>query len=336
VTVLVDSVLVLAAVVITLGGCHLFTNGIEWLGRRMKISEGAVGSIFAALGTTMPETSIPFIAIFFGTGKDQQEIGLGAILGAPFMLSTLVLPLLAMLVLLYARIGKRLSSFKLNYAEVRTDLWFFLTGYALALLCIFLPIRSLHIGTAALLVGLYLYYMRLKLSASDDETEESSLDPLLFARAVATPSYVMIAVQGAVGLGGLILGAHLFVTAAESVSKELGVAPLVLALFIAPLATELPEMSNSFLWLYRKKDRLAVGNVTGAMVFQGTVPVTFGLLGTEWVLAPSGVLTMQLAILGAAGCIVQILWGGHWRPWLLSGGALLYLGYSLRLYLFGP
>ena len=60
------------------------------------------------------------------------------------------------------------------------------------------------------------------------------------------------------------------------------VSPLILALLIAPLATELPEMSNSFLWLYRKKDRLAVGNVTGAMVFQGTIPVSVGLLGTEW------------------------------------------------------
>jgi cation:H+ antiporter len=336
VTVLFDSLLVLVAVIITLAGCALFTNGIEWMGKRMRISEGAVGSILAALGTTMPETSIPFIAIFFGTGREQQEIGLGAILGAPFMLSTLVLPLLAILLLVYARIGKRLSSFKLNYAETRTDLWFFLTGYTLALACIFLPIRSLHIGAAVLLIGLYLYYMRLKLSASDDEAEATSIAPLLFARKAATPSYVMIALQGAVGLGGLILGAHLFVTAAESVSKALDVSPLVLALFIAPLATELPEMSNSFLWLYRKKDRLAVGNVTGAMVFQGTVPVSFGLLGTEWVLAPSGILTVQLAMLGAAGCMLQILWGGQWRPWLLSGGALLYLGYSLKLYLFGP
>ncbi|MDR4471739.1 MAG: hypothetical protein MRJ92_03475 [Nitrospira sp.] len=53
-----------ASVVITLAGCHLFTNGIEWLGKRLNISEGAVGSVFAAVGTTLPETSIPIIAIF--------------------------------------------------------------------------------------------------------------------------------------------------------------------------------------------------------------------------------------------------------------------------------
>src|SRR5919199_4232080 len=105
----------LASVVVTLGGCALFTNGIEWLGKRLKAPEGAVGSIFAAVGTTLPETSIPIIAIFFGSGQERTEVGLGAILGAPFMLSTLVLPILAALLLIYAKMGKRKSSFMLDY-----------------------------------------------------------------------------------------------------------------------------------------------------------------------------------------------------------------------------
>jgi len=32
----------LASVVVTLGGCALFTNAIEWLGKRLKVPEGAV------------------------------------------------------------------------------------------------------------------------------------------------------------------------------------------------------------------------------------------------------------------------------------------------------
>jgi cation:H+ antiporter len=107
---------------------------------------------------------------------------------------------------------------------------------------------------------------------------------------------------------------------------------LILALLIAPLATELPEMSNSFLWLYQKKDRLAVGNVTGAMVFQGTVPVSVGLLGTEWTLAPSALLTMVLAVIAAGSLLLQAVWSGQWRPWLLTVGAVLYIGYAFYLY----
>ena len=106
----------------------------------------------------------------------------------------------------------------------------------------------------------------------------------------------------------------------------------MLALLIAPLATELPEMSNSFLWLYKRKDTLAVGNVTGAMVFQGTFPVSVGLIGTEWVRAPAALATMALALLAVGLSLGQVWWGGHWRPWLLGASAVLYLGYAVYLY----
>ncbi len=325
-----------ASVVITLGGCHLFTNGIEWLGKRLKISEGAVGSVLAAVGTTLPETSIPIIAIFFGSGQERTEVGLGAILGAPFMLSTLVLPILAMLLMVYARLGKRSANFKLNYKEVKTDLVFFLFAYGLALGCVFVPSRVFHGTVAIALFGLYIYYMRLKFSSDDAEAESNGdIEPLVFSPSSRHPAFTMIAMQGVIGLIGLVAGAHLFVTAAKSLSAELNVSPLLLALLIAPLATELPEMSNSFLWLYKKKDRLAVGNVTGAMVFQGTFPVSVGLLGTGWTLDFSAVTTMVLAVIAMTFSFVQLLWGGQWRPWLLSASALLYLGYSIYLYSHG-
>ncbi len=142
----------------------------------------------------------------------------------------------------------------------------------------------------------------------------------------------LIGLQAVLGLAGLALGAHLFVLAAETIAVALSISPLILALLVAPLATELPEMSNSFLWLYRKKDRLAVGNVTGAIVFQGTIPVSIGLLGTDWTLAPTALITMVLAVAAATFLLAQAAWGALWRPWLLSGSAILYIGYVVYLY----
>jgi cation:H+ antiporter len=298
----------------------------------LNLSEGAVGSVLAAIGTTLPETSIPIVAIFFGATRQEAEVGLGAILGAPFMLSTLVVPLLAGLLLVYAQLGKRGRSFRLNYKDVTVDLSCFALAYTVAMACTFVPSRPLRILVAVGLLGLYGYYVKIKFSDDDTGGEPSDLSPLVFAKNSARPSYALIGLQAVAGLGGLALGAHLFVMAADSTAQLLAISPLILALLIAPLATELPEMSNSFLWLYQKKDRLAVGNVTGAMVFQGTVPVSVGLVGTEWTLAPSALLTMVLAVLAAGSLWLQAVWSGQWRPWLLTIGAILYIGYACYLY----
>ena len=323
--------LFVASVVVTLGACALFTTAIEWLGKRRNLSEGAVGSVLAAIGTTLPETSIPIVAIFFGATREEAEVGLGAILGAPFMLSTLVVPMLALLLLVYARLGKRGRSFRLNYKDITVDLTCFALAYMVALACAFVPSRPVRIMAAVGLLSLYGYYVKLKFS-DDESNEPSELGPLLFSKHAKTPSYAVITLQALAGLGGLALGAHLFVSAADSTAHLLAISPLILALLIAPLATELPEMSNSFLWLYQKKDRLAVGNVTGAMVFQGTVPVSVGLLGTEWTLAPSALITMVLAVVATGSLLLQAAWSGQWRPWLLTIGAVLYIGYAVYLY----
>ena len=89
-----DAVLLLAALALILAGAEFFTNGVEWMGHKLDLAEGAVGSVLAAVGTAMPETMIPFVAIVMGAQAghgDESGIGIGAILGAPFMLATLAM-----------------------------------------------------------------------------------------------------------------------------------------------------------------------------------------------------------------------------------------------------
>ena len=86
---IVELFLSLAAI---LGAAVLFTNAVEILGERLEMGSGSVGSILAAVGTALPETMIPVVAIFGALflGRDPQsagDIGIGAILGAPFLLT---------------------------------------------------------------------------------------------------------------------------------------------------------------------------------------------------------------------------------------------------------
>ena len=72
-------------------GSTLFTNGVEWLGRKLRLSESVTGSVLAAVGTALPETFIPIIAIFTVGGVSGHDIGVSVIIGAPFMLGTLAM-----------------------------------------------------------------------------------------------------------------------------------------------------------------------------------------------------------------------------------------------------
>src|SRR4029078_9813024 len=85
-----------------------------------------------------------------------------------------------------------------------------------------------------------------------------------------------------------------------SVAEHVGLEPLVLSLVLAPLATELPEKANSFFWIRDGKDRLALGNITGAMVFQSTIPIAFGLALTDWDLDHFAVVSGILGLAGGA------------------------------------
>ena len=319
----------LCSVLVILWGCSVFTNAVEWLGKRTSTSEGAVGSIYAALGTTLPETAIPVSAFFLTAGLPKIDVGMGAILGAPFTESTLILPILAILLLVFSRYGRRPPTFKLNALAVRTDLRCFLLAFSLGIACAFLPYRWLHLVGALFLIGLYVYYVRKKLS--DQPSGDLNPIPLIFARKTKLPSYGIILLQGVVGVTTLIMGSQLFVYVAGNLASTLEVSPLLLTLLIAPLATELPELANSVLWLRHRKDTLAISIITGAMVFQGTIPVAIGLVGTDWNLDAQALTPMVLALLAMAVCYFHLKWLGHWRPWLLSGSALLYFGFLFSL-----
>ena len=127
--------------VVILVAAEVFTNALEHLGEKLKISEGVTGSLFAAVGTALPETLVPLLALLAGTQNVQvnEEIGVGAILGAPLMLSTLSMSLLAFAVL--AKRGVH-GEFRPEKTGLLRDLNFFLAAFAFAAQNIFRRIRN--------------------------------------------------------------------------------------------------------------------------------------------------------------------------------------------------
>jgi len=353
--------LLLASFVLLLLGAEVFTNGVEWLGHRLGISESATGSILAAVGTALPETMIPVIAIIHGvvTGESSSanHVGVGAILGAPFMLATIALFLVGASVRYFS--GRRLhgSEFHCNATATRRDLSFFLAGYSLALLAALIPAR-LSVGPiptsyiiAVVLLGLYFVYVRRSLARGDliaDEGLESLYLGAILEKyqerlpGVSSstnhrddPHRWLVYLQTVLALLLIIAGAQLFVAEIQYFAVSvLHVPTAILALLLAPLATELPEKLNSIIWISRDKDTLAIGNITGAMAFQSTIPVSLGILFTSWDLTltwgTAGFLnafSTMLALVsgGILYTRVRSLEDGYLRPKPFFIGGLLYL-----------
>jgi cation:H+ antiporter len=298
-----DVVLLLASFAVILAGALLFTNAIEWAGHRLAMGEGAVGSLLAAVGTAMPETLIPIVAVISG-GEGRDEVAIGAILGAPFLLATLAMALVGFTALLYRRRrrgGRRINA---HAPTLERDLAVFLGFFSLTLLTGLWESDAVHVAAAALCLLGYAGYVRGTLRGGGDIQAEETLAPLIVVRGRReyedAPTGGAIAIQVLVGLGAIVGGAHLFVEELVAVAESIGVDVLVLSLVLAPLATELPEKANSFFWVREEKDTLALGNITGAMVFQSMIPVAFGLLFTDWDFDRFAVLSVVLGLAGGA------------------------------------
>lgn len=329
---IIEMVLSLAAI---LGAAFVFTNAIEILGQRMNLGEGSVGSILAAVGTALPETMIPVVALVGaalageGSGGAAGEIGIGAILGAPFLLATLAMFVVGVSVLGFRRRRENGTDIVIDKRVVGQDVGFFFVCFAIAAGAgiVALP-NYVRVVVAILLVGAYAVYVWRTIKAGGESEEEGPNDLTLWPESTwgQAPTWAVAAqVLGTLVVMGL--GAHFFVQAVESASESIGIPAGLIALVLAPLATELPEKFNSIIWLRVDKDTLAFGNITGAMVFQSTLPVSLGLLFTRWELGFINVFSVILALAGGALLIALLLRKGPLRGPLLLGGGVLYAAF---------
>lgn len=331
-------ILVIALLVILIGA-EIFTNALEHLGQRLKISEGVTGSIFAAVGTALPETMVPIVAILStaSTLEVREEVGVGAILGAPLMLSTLTMFLMAVFA-----IHKRgwQDHFHPERSGLQRDLLWFLFAFGLSTVAIFVPHQVVWVRAmlALSLVLTYFIYLMLTIRASArlvaDGHATKAGEPLFLVRLMGRinvpENLFTVLVQLGMGLALIVFGAHGFVQGVEQLSEWLGISALVLALLIVPVATELPEKVNSILWIRKRKDTLAFGNITGAMVFQGSLLPALGILLTPWEPRREVMAGLVLTIVASA-YLLFMLRRGNLRPAHLFFNGFCYLAYLITV-----
>lgn len=274
--------------------CELFVNGIEWVGLRFNISKNAVGTILAAFGTALPESVVTFIAVVFGANANQKDIGVGAALGGPLVLSTIAYSIVGLGILLYR--NKRAQGLDIDLGDSklgRDQLWF-LGIFAFKIALGFMVFKGKPL-MAFLFLAAYGFYFFTEIKATADNHKEI-LEPLRFCPKTKTPETRWVMGQTLISLALIAVGSQIFVKNLDYLSLSIGIAPHIIALFLSPIATELPEILNAIIWVRQGKERLALANISGAMMIQATVPSALGILFTPWIfdtyLALAGLFTM--------------------------------------------
>jgi len=317
--------------IVILIAAEVFTNALEHLGEKLGISEGVTGSLFAAVGTALPETMVPLLALLAGTQNvaTNEEIGVGSILGAPLMLATLSISLMAISV--WKRRGTQ-GHLRPERTGLTRDLNFFIIAFSFAAVAMYVPhtLSIIRYGLGACMVMIYFIYVMMTLNASKALVEEghaTEAGSAMFLCKIGLPNnMIVIMIQLVLGVALLIAGAKGFINGVEAAAHIIGISALLLSLLIIPIATELPEKVNSILWIRKGKDTLAFGNITGAMVFQGTLLPAIGIMLTPW--APR-----QEVVLGIAMTLIAAIWlrylvaKGGIRVWHLLVNFAMYVTY---------
>jgi len=279
------ALLLVSAVVIYLA-CEFFVNGVEWVGHRFGVSRTAVGTVLAAFGTALPESVVTLVAVVFGKTPDAKDIGVGAALGGPLALSTLAYAVVGAMFLLdrarhQAKIVQEFSTARLAHDQA----WFlgvFVFKVALGLVAF-----AWKPWLGWLFLAAYALYVWRELKGEGIEDPSCAgfeFEPLKLMPRAEHPATIWAVLQTGGALVVIFFASQLFVHQLEAVGPWLGLSPQLVALLLSPIATELPEILNAVIWVRQGKTELALGNISGAMMIQATVPSALGIFFTPWLL----------------------------------------------------
>ncbi|MCO5996835.1 sodium:calcium antiporter [Actinoallomurus rhizosphaericola] len=347
-------VILLACAVAIYLSCEWFVNAVEWLGVRLKVGPLAVGTLLAAFGTALPESVVTFVAVVFGSGTQQKDIGVGAAMGGPLALATVAYGVTGFMLLTRRR---KVQAVARTVAPVgggtttaappdapagdtpRDDLgdirklardqrWFlaiFVVKVALGLVAFaFKPWLGL------LFFAAYAVYFWRELRDGGEHGDGADLEPLLLQRRREVPATWAVIVQTLVTLVIIFFASQLFVHQLDVIGPMIGLPAAVTALLLSPIATELPEIMNAIIWVRQGKTPLALANISGAMMIQATVPSGLGILFTRWRF-DSALLLAGLVTMAAMVYLLTMLWRGRLTARSLTVATVFYVVFGLGL-----
>ncbi|MBI4019075.1 MAG: sodium:calcium antiporter [Candidatus Aenigmarchaeota archaeon] len=246
---------------------NMTIDNAENLSKIVRIGQAAIGFIFIAISTSLPELMIGIISSLKGEGI----LSVGNLFGANIANITIVFGVMSLLGFKMAEKYRK----QIRYAVILTSMVAFIMIVA---------------GTLSLIFGMFclsLFYIFSEgIIGRGLKSIGSGRDHA--AHLLKHASCILVSIIG------VIISAHFVTNSAIALAMKLGVAESLVAATILSMGTTLPELSISASAVRRGDIGLAVGNVVGSLVAN----LTF-ILGTISILGNIALTRTEISIAAA-------------------------------------
>ncbi|MBI4895731.1 MAG: sodium:calcium antiporter [Candidatus Aenigmarchaeota archaeon] len=242
-------------------------------------NEFAMGTIFIAIGTSLPELTISILSVF----EKKSSLSAGLLLGSSIADMTIVFGIVCF------------ACFVLK----KHDIEIIETVALSSMLIIF----ALILGTIDILFGVFailIFYLFMRTIIKRHYTIKSEKPPW-----IVTPEIVK---QFAILIGSIIVvvvSAKFVVSSATEIASFFNISSVIIGSIIIGLGTVLPETVVSIIAIKKKNLHLAIGNIVGSVVVN--IALVLGLVSIASPIVLDGITKIiMLSFLAISAVLVLI------------------------------
>ena len=290
---LLDLFYFVIGIVLIIAGANYLTEGASALARRFGVSPLVVGLTIVAFGTSTPELIVSLLSAL----KGNSDIAMGNVVGSNIFN-----------VLVIGGITALVAPITVTRSTVRREIPLVLLA---SLVLSVMALDRVFAGTGAtenilsrsegiVLLCFFLIFLTYTFAIAKGDPSDPHTAP---APTKHYPLWLLVVfIIG--GLGGLVLGGELFVDAASSIARTLGMSEGFIGLTIVAAGTSLPELATSVAAALKKEPEIAVGNIVGSNLFN-----IFFILGTTATVTPiriGGVSSLDFLVMSFSAILLYV------------------------------
>ena len=290
-----DILLLVAGLALILVGANYLVDGASHVAKKLGMSDFIIGMTIVGIGTSTPEMVVSFASAI----KGNADIAVGNVLGSNIFNTLMILGITALF-----------SPIALTSNNIKKDIPFsLLAAFVLCILGCATWLDGAAVNTISRVNGLMLlslfgvfmaytiYSGSSQATMADGSTGEQKL-----SGGKKLPPVWISALMILGGLCGLVFGGDMFVNAASSIARSLGVSDAVIAVTIVAGGTSLPELASCVVAALKKNTDQALGNVIGSNV--SNIFLILGGSATIQPLVMNGVRPLELMTLMVSSVLV--------------------------------